>query len=108
MSNDRLTSVEHRVLVSREGPHVSVASLFRLDDVQSSLKTYGPIKEFLSEDNPPKYKATTLKDFISHYNLKGLDGTSALSHFLFLFFITVDVRAPPRLISREIPHALQR
>ncbi|KAL6293823.1 hypothetical protein ACE6H2_001965 [Prunus campanulata] len=42
---------------------------------------YGPIKEFLSEDNLPKYRETTVKDFTAHFHNKGLDGTSALTHF---------------------------
>ncbi|PON66647.1 Oxoglutarate/iron-dependent dioxygenase [Trema orientale] len=80
ISNDRLRSVEHRVLANRKGPRVSVACFFR-SDLQSSLRTYGPIKELLTEDDPRKYRETTIQNFIAHYNSKGLDGTSALSHF---------------------------
>ncbi|KAJ1430759.1 Oxoglutarate/iron-dependent dioxygenase [Sesbania bispinosa] len=49
--------------------------------LKSSPKIYGPIKELLSEDNPPKYRETTLADYFTYYNAKGLDGTSALQYF---------------------------
>ncbi|KAM6544567.1 hypothetical protein CsatB_025303 [Cannabis sativa] len=79
VSNDMLKSVEHRVVANHDGPRVSVACFFRTD-MESSLK-YGPIKELLSEDNPPKYRETTIKEFVAHFNSKGLGTTSALSHF---------------------------
>ncbi|ONI26626.1 hypothetical protein PRUPE_1G035600 [Prunus persica] len=61
ISNDRFRSVEHRVLANRAGPRVSV--------------------ELLSEDNLPKCRETTVKDYNAHFHNKGLDGTSALTHF---------------------------
>lgn len=42
---------------------------------------YGLFKELLSEDNPSKYRETTVRDYVAYFNKKGLDGTSALSHF---------------------------
>ncbi|PON33341.1 Oxoglutarate/iron-dependent dioxygenase [Parasponia andersonii] len=80
MSNDRFKSVEHRVLASRVGPRVSVASFFGTN-VLATSRLYGPIEELLSENNPPKYKETTLKDFAAHFSAKGLDGTKALDYF---------------------------
>ncbi|BBN67582.1 2-oxoglutarate and Fe(II)-dependent oxygenase superfamily protein [Prunus dulcis] len=68
LSNDRFKSVEHRVLANRVG----MLPLERL---------YGPIKDLLSEDNPPKYRETTAREYTAHFNNKGLDGTSALTHF---------------------------
>lgn len=72
--------MEHRVLANAKGPRVSVACFFREDNSVSS-KLHGPIKELLSEDNPPKYRETTSADYVACYNGKGLDGTSALQHF---------------------------
>lgn len=80
ISNDIFKSVEHRVMANRRGPRVSVASFFSTG-VRPSTKLFGPIKELLSEDNPPKYRETTLRDFNVYYREKGLNGKSALSHF---------------------------
>ncbi|XVF62903.1 hypothetical protein PTKIN_Ptkin09bG0046000 [Pterospermum kingtungense] len=79
ISNDAFTSVEHRVLANSVGPRVSVACFFSTNLLPNPIP-YGPIKELLSEDNPPKYKETTMTEYVA-YNAKGLDGTSALLHF---------------------------
>ncbi|KAK6778090.1 hypothetical protein RDI58_024808 [Solanum bulbocastanum] len=60
ISNAKYISVEHRVLANKVGPRVSVPCFFGTDSMSSS-KLYGPISEVLSEDNPKKYCATTLK-----------------------------------------------
>ena len=80
ISNDRFKSVEHRVLASRKGPRISVASFFSTHMLPTS-KIFGPIKELLSETNPPKYRETTLRDYNIYFYEKGLDGTKALDHF---------------------------
>ncbi|KAI3469735.1 hypothetical protein Pfo_026398 [Paulownia fortunei] len=81
ISNDKLKSVEHRVLVSRSGPRVSVACFFGRDTSWVNSRVYGPIEELLSEENPPKYRATTIKEYTSYVRARGLDGTSGLQWF---------------------------
>ncbi|XP_058083837.1 1-aminocyclopropane-1-carboxylate oxidase homolog 1-like [Magnolia sinica] len=81
ISNDKLKSVEHRVLANRVGPRISVACFFSTR-LHPSTKVYGPIKELVSDENPPKYKETTVADYLTYYLAKGLDGKkSALDHF---------------------------
>lgn len=82
ISNDRFISVNHRVFAKNVGPRISVASFFRTHlPPENASRLYGPIKELLSEETPPKYRETTVKEFVSHYYMKGLNGIPALNHF---------------------------
>ncbi|CAN8247528.1 unnamed protein product [Cochlearia groenlandica] len=80
ITNDRFVSVEHRVLANRgKEPRVSVASFFV--HPLPSLKMFGPVKELLSEQNPPRYRDTTVSEYTKHYMARGLDGNSVLLQF---------------------------
>ncbi|KAJ0775663.1 putative oxoglutarate/iron-dependent dioxygenase, non-heme dioxygenase domain-containing protein [Helianthus annuus] len=80
ITNDKFVSSQHKVVANKVGPRVSVASFFTTGHIQNS-KVYRPITELLSEDNPAKYRGTTIKEYLDYFNAKGLDGTSALLHF---------------------------
>ncbi|VVB16602.1 unnamed protein product [Arabis nemorensis] len=80
ITNDKFVSVEHRVLANRQGPRISVASFFSSSLLPNST-VYGPIKELVSEENPPKYRDITIKEYSEGYFKKGLEGTSHLLNF---------------------------
>ncbi|KAL1223735.1 1-aminocyclopropane-1-carboxylate oxidase-like protein 7 [Cardamine amara subsp. amara] len=80
ITNDKFKSVEHRVLANKAGPRISVASFFS-SSMKPNSTVYGPIKELLSEENPPKYRDFTIPEYTKGYIEKGLDGTSHLSNF---------------------------
>ncbi|XP_024011555.1 1-aminocyclopropane-1-carboxylate oxidase homolog 12 [Eutrema salsugineum] len=80
ITNDKFVSVEHRVLANRQGPRISVASFFSSSKRHGST-VYGPMKELVSENNPPKYGDITIKEYSEGYFKKGLDGTSHLLNF---------------------------
>lgn len=80
ISNDKLKSSQHRVVANLTGPRVSVACFFTTG-LMPSPKLFGPIRELVSEENPPRYRDTTVRDYSLHYNAKGIGGSSALLDF---------------------------
>ncbi|BAF23639.1 Os08g0390700, partial [Oryza sativa Japonica Group] len=82
VSNDRLRSVEHRVLpTGAAGPaRVSVACFFRVE--YASTRPYVPVVVGGGGARAAAvYRGTTAGEFLAHFNGKGLDGRSALDHF---------------------------
>ncbi|KAF9590257.1 hypothetical protein IFM89_032035 [Coptis chinensis] len=52
-SNDKLKSVEHRVLANRLGPRISASCFFTYG---IDTKPRGPIKELISDESAPIYR----------------------------------------------------
>ncbi|KAL8491015.1 hypothetical protein ACS0TY_022867 [Phlomoides rotata] len=82
ITNAKFKSVFHRVLANNVGPRISVGCFFRMHlEQNNNSKTYGPIKELLSEDNPPVYREAIGEEVISYRYTTALDGIPVLSHF---------------------------
>ncbi|KAI3863923.1 hypothetical protein MKW98_031515 [Papaver atlanticum] len=79
ISNDKFKSSEHRVVASHVGPRVSVGCFYRASLDKPTLRY--PIRELISESNPPVYKDITFKEYINYVHSRGLDGVSSLNYF---------------------------
>ncbi|KAH7843455.1 hypothetical protein Vadar_016818 [Vaccinium darrowii] len=78
MSNDKFKSVDHRVVANLVGPRISVACFFT--GVLVPPKLYGPIKELISDENPPVYNDFLVSDYITKFFSRALD-KSGLDYF---------------------------
>ncbi|GMH26567.1 hypothetical protein Nepgr_028410 [Nepenthes gracilis] len=83
ITNDKFKSVKHRVLANDTSSRISIASFFRTQsgDEEDGKCVYGPIKELISEGNPPKYRETTPNEFVARRHAVGLDNDSTLAYF---------------------------
>ncbi|KAL3517106.1 hypothetical protein ACH5RR_024008 [Cinchona calisaya] len=80
ITNDKFKSVEHRVIATKLGPRIS-AACFIYPSSKNQSKSYGPVKELLSDKNLPIYRETSFLEYIVYFASKGLDGVKALPHF---------------------------
>ncbi|KAM7280116.1 hypothetical protein ACFE04_007250 [Oxalis oulophora] len=76
VSNDKLKSVAHRVVANHIGPRISMASFF-----SGPPKLYGPMKELLSEENPPLYRDFSVEECTSILKTEALGGRPATDYF---------------------------
>ncbi|GLT78718.1 hypothetical protein SLA2020_502460 [Shorea laevis] len=84
ISNDKFKSVYHRVLAKNTGPRISVGCFYRTHmQEEGASRLYGPIKELLSEENPPIYRETSLREYVAFAYSKGIYGSTRtrLDHF---------------------------
>ncbi|MCL7036378.1 hypothetical protein MKW94_019979 [Papaver nudicaule] len=79
LSNDKFKSSQHRVVASNVGPRISVACFYRASLEKPTLLY--PIRELISESNPPVYQDTTFKEFVKYSHSRRPDDISTLNYF---------------------------
>ncbi|VAI84899.1 unnamed protein product [Triticum turgidum subsp. durum] len=81
MSNDKYTSVDHRVVMnSCEEARVSIAVFFNPGKRGDSV-FYGPLPDLVSEENPPKYRSFTMSEFFGAFFKRDLASKALLENF---------------------------
>ncbi|KAA8548789.1 hypothetical protein F0562_000473 [Nyssa sinensis] len=79
ISNSKYTSNVHRVIANSVGPRISVASFF--GGPVAAPKLYGPIKELISEENPPLYRDVLYNEYAARLYSRGLDEKPVLEYY---------------------------
>ncbi|XP_021748793.1 1-aminocyclopropane-1-carboxylate oxidase homolog 4-like [Chenopodium quinoa] len=79
LSNDKYTSVEHRVYANpQHEPRVSIA-VFCNPSKRDDL--YGPLPEIVSPEEPAHYRQFTYSEFINRFLKKELEGKTLAKYF---------------------------
>ncbi|KAK3132107.1 hypothetical protein QOZ80_6AG0515900 [Eleusine coracana subsp. coracana] len=81
MSNDKYTSVEHRVVMNTcEEARVSIAVFFNPGKRGDSI-FYGPLSELVSSENPAKFRNFTMSEFLGTFFKRDLASKALIDHF---------------------------
>ncbi|KAL1563159.1 1-aminocyclopropane-1-carboxylate oxidase 1-like [Salvia divinorum] len=80
VSNGKFRSSEHRAIVNRAGPRISVGCFFS-GPVTNSTKIYGPIDQLITQENPTVYKEIVLSEYLMKFLATGLDNYRALHYY---------------------------
>ncbi|KAI5680112.1 hypothetical protein M9H77_01339 [Catharanthus roseus] len=80
ITNDKFKSVEHRVLAKPSESRVSTSCFF-YPSSNHMMKPYGPIKEILSENNPPMYREVSSVEYVTAYTNQVRERISVLPQF---------------------------
>ncbi|KAG6415703.1 hypothetical protein SASPL_123117 [Salvia splendens] len=80
VSNGKYRSNEHRVIANPIGPRISVACFFSRPFGNTS-RSYGPIQELITQENPAIYKVIVIEDYLMKFLNSGLDSYRALDYY---------------------------
>ncbi|GMI72036.1 hypothetical protein like AT1G06620 [Hibiscus trionum] len=80
LSNDKFKSVKHRAIANCVGPRITVPCFFS-GHATLLEKPFGPIKELISESNPPRYKEFLLKDYVAKFLSSSLDNKPPIDYY---------------------------
>ncbi|KAK3128878.1 hypothetical protein QOZ80_6BG0467610 [Eleusine coracana subsp. coracana] len=81
MSNDKYTSVEHRVVMNTcDEARVSIAVFFNPGKRGDSI-FYGPLPELVSSENPAKFRNFTMSEFLGTFFKRDLASKALIDHF---------------------------
>ncbi|GMI72037.1 hypothetical protein like AT1G06620 [Hibiscus trionum] len=80
LSNDKFKSVKHRAISNGAGTRISVPCFF---SGHATLldKSFGPIKELVSEANPPRYEEFLVKDYIAKFLSSSLGNKPPIDYY---------------------------
>lgn len=78
VSNGKFISSKHRVVANNIGPRISVACPF---GNPSLVKSYSPITELTSEENPPRYREVVMGEYFHKFLNTGLDEYLGLDYY---------------------------
>jgi hypothetical protein len=81
MTNSRAMCMLHRESCApSHEPRISVKGFFA-GRVAPPARVYGPTKELLSEENPPKYRDVLVSEYVGRFFTEGLHENSSVNDY---------------------------